>query len=122
MLKLEIPCQGQRHSLMRKKTESEKLRKFWHQEVDTIFDKIDSMGRSYSEGNLIKKLISEMMETVKQNEELLKTNNIYAVNKSKSKLQEYEDFPENLDSQMPTLCSKIDNRKELNIEIADFTS
>nr|XP_022312160.1 uncharacterized protein LOC111117357 [Crassostrea virginica] len=113
------------------KTESEKLRKLWHQEVDNIFNKIDSMSQSHREENLnvlqeyhikLKKVISEMNETVKQNEKLLKTNKISAVNKYKSKLQVYRDCPENVDSQMPTLGSKIDNGKELSIEIGDFSA
>ena len=113
------------------KTESEKLRKLWHQEVDNIFNKIDSMSQSHREENLnvlqeyhikLKKVISEMNETVKQNEKLLKTNKISAVNKYKSNLQVYRDCPENVDSQMPTLGSKIDNGKELSIEIGDFSA
>ena len=32
--------------------ENKKLRKLWHQEVDNIFDKIDSMGQSLEEENL----------------------------------------------------------------------
>nr|XP_022306312.1 tripartite motif-containing protein 2-like [Crassostrea virginica] len=113
------------------KTESEKLRKLWHQEVDSIFNKIDSMSQSHREENLnvlqeyhikLKKVISEINETVKQNEKLFKTNKISAVNKYKSKLQVYRDCPENVDSQMPTLGSKIDNGKELSIEIGDFSA
>ena len=34
------------------KIESEKLRKLWHQDVDSIFDKIDSLSQSYREENL----------------------------------------------------------------------
>nr|XP_022312384.1 tripartite motif-containing protein 2-like [Crassostrea virginica] len=113
------------------KTESEKLRKLWHQEVDNIFNKIDSMSQSNREENLnvlqeyhikLKKVISEMNETVKQNEKLLKTNKISAVNKYKSKLQVYRDCPENIDSQMPTLCSKTDKGKELRIKIGEFSA
>ena len=57
--------------------ESEKFRRNWHQEVYTIFDKIDSMRQCNSEEYInalqsyltkIRKMISEMNETVKQNE------------------------------------------------------
>nr|XP_022312012.1 tripartite motif-containing protein 2-like [Crassostrea virginica] len=57
--------------------ESKKLRQLWHQEVDNVFDKIDSLGQSLGEENLnalqgyhnkIRKLISEMNETVKEAE------------------------------------------------------
>ena len=59
------------------RTENEKLRKIWHQAVDTIFDQIDSMRQCKSEENLnalhayltkIRKMIPEMNETVKLNE------------------------------------------------------
>ncbi|XP_022312161.2 uncharacterized protein LOC111117358 [Crassostrea virginica] len=111
------------------KTESEKLRKLWHQEVDSIFDKIDSLSQSHREENLnvlqsyhtkIRKLISEMNETVKQNEKLLKSIKLSEVRNYQSKVKEYEDLPEYLDSHMPTLVSKVDQGKELSIEIGDF--
>ena len=83
------------------KKESKKLRQLWHQEVDSIFDKIESMNQSHREENLnalqayhikIKNLISKMIETVEQNEKLLKTNKISDLNKYKSKLELYRNF------------------------------
>ena len=111
------------------KTESEKLRKLWHQEVDSIFDKIDSMSQSYRDENLnvlqayyikIKKLILEMNETVKQNENLLKSNQLSEVCEYKSKLMEWGYFPEKPITHMPTLGSEKDQGKELSIKIGDF--
>ena len=111
------------------KIESEKLRKLWHQEVDSIFDKIDSLSQSHREEHLnylqtyhtrIRKLISEMKETVKQNEKFLQSIKLSEVRKYRSKVKEYEDLPEHLDSNMPTLVSKMDRGKELSIEIGDF--
>ena len=78
--------------------ESKELRKLWHQEVDNIFDKIDSLSQSLGEENLsalqgyhnkIRNLISEMNKIVKQNEKLSTSNSLSEVNKYQSKLNEY---------------------------------
>ena len=112
------------------KIESKTLRKHWHQ-VDNIFDKIDSMSQSHRQKNLnilqtyhtkIRKLISEMNETVKQNEKLLKSIKLSEVRNYHSKVKEYEDLPEYLDSHMPTLVSKMDHGKEFSIEIGNFSA
>nr|XP_022304805.1 uncharacterized protein LOC111111908 [Crassostrea virginica] len=109
--------------------ESRKLRKLWHQEVDNIFDKIDSLSQSLTEKNLnalqeyhnkIRDLISEMNTIVKQNENLFNSNKLSEVNKYQSKLNEYQDFPEHVDLELPSLRSNIDQGKELIIEIGGF--
>ncbi|XP_078327848.1 uncharacterized protein LOC144623325 [Crassostrea virginica] len=100
--------------------ESRKLRKLWHQEVDNIFDKIDSLSQVLTEKNLnalqeyhnkIRDLISEMNTIVKQNEKLFNSNKLSEVNEYQSKLNEYQDFP---------LKPNIDQGKELIIEIGDY--
>ena len=97
--------------------------------MDTILDQIDSMRQCKSEENLnalhayltkIRKMISEMNETVKQNEKLLISNKLSGVVEYKSSLKEYEDIPENHYLQMPTLGSKLDKGKELSIKFGDF--
>ncbi|XP_078327997.1 uncharacterized protein LOC144623460 [Crassostrea virginica] len=109
--------------------ESKKLRKLWHQEVDTIFDKIDSLSKSLGEENLnalqgyhnkIRNLISEMYKIVKQNEKLSTSNSLSEVNKYQSKLNEYQDFPRRMDLKFPLLASNIDKGKELSMEIGGF--
>nr|XP_022311421.1 uncharacterized protein LOC111116726 [Crassostrea virginica]XP_022311422.1 uncharacterized protein LOC111116726 [Crassostrea virginica] len=109
--------------------ESKKLRKLWHQEVDNIFDKIDSLGQCLGEENLnalqeyhnkIRNLISEINKTIKQNEKLINSNNLFEVNKYQSKLNEYQDFPEHGDLKFPFLDSNIDKKKELSIEIGGY--
>ncbi|XP_022310742.2 uncharacterized protein LOC111116051 [Crassostrea virginica] len=108
---------------------SKKLRKLWHQEVDNIFDKIDSLSQSLTEKNLnalqehhnkIRDLISEMHTIVKQNEKLFKSNKLSEVNEYQSKLNEYQDFPEHVDLEMPSLRSNIDQGKEFIIEIGGY--
>ncbi|XP_078328794.1 uncharacterized protein LOC111111012 [Crassostrea virginica] len=109
--------------------ESKKLRKLWHQEVDKIFDKIDSLSQSLTEKNLntlqeyhnkITDLISEMNTIVKQNEKLFTSNKFTEVKKYQSKSNEYQDFPEHVDLELPSLKSNIDQGKELIIEIGGF--
>ncbi|XP_078330152.1 uncharacterized protein LOC111116857 [Crassostrea virginica] len=109
--------------------ESKKLRKLWHQEVDNIFDKIDSLSQSLGEENLnalqgyhnkIRNLISEMNKIVKQNEKLSTSKNLSEVNIYQSKLNEYQDFPRHMDLKFPLLASNIDKGKELSIEIGGF--
>ncbi|XP_022304288.2 uncharacterized protein LOC111111540 [Crassostrea virginica] len=109
--------------------ESKKLRQLWHQEVDNIFDKIDSISQSHRKENLnvlhtyhnkIKKLIFEMNKIVEQNEKLLKSKNFSEVNKYKSKLKEFRDFLHNVDLKLPSFHSKIEQGKELSIEFGDY--
>ena len=87
------------------------------------------MNQSYRDENLnvlqayrskIKRLISEMNETVKHNENLLKSNQLSEVCEYKSKSMEWEDFPEKPNIYMPTLGSEKVQGKELSIKIGDF--
>ncbi|XP_078328814.1 uncharacterized protein LOC111111011 [Crassostrea virginica] len=109
--------------------ESKKVRTLWHQEVDNIFDKIDSLSQSLTEKNLnalqeyhnkIKDLISEMKTIVKQNENLFNSNKLSEVNEYQSKLNAYQDFPEHVDLELPSLRSNTDQGKELIIEIGGY--
>ncbi|XP_078330269.1 uncharacterized protein LOC111117373 [Crassostrea virginica] len=111
--------------------ESKELRKLWHQEVDNIFDKIESLGQCLGEENLnalqgyhnkIRNLISEMNKIVKQNEKLSTSNNLLEVNKYQSKLNQYQDFPRHVDLKFPFLASNIDKGRELSIEIGGYTA
>ena len=110
---------------------TKKLRKLWHKVVDNVFDKIDSLGLSLGEENLnalqgyhnkIRNLISEINKTVKLNEKLINSNNLFEVNKYQSKLNDYQDFPEHVDLKFPLLGSNIDKGKELSIEIGGYTA
>ncbi|XP_078330173.1 uncharacterized protein LOC144624380 [Crassostrea virginica] len=111
--------------------ESQQLRKLWHQEVDNIFDKIDSLSQSLEEENLnalqryhqkIRNLISKMNKTVKQNEKLFNSKKLFEVNKYKSKLNKYQDLPVNMNLKFPLLHFNIDKGKELSIEIGGYTA
>ena len=97
--------------------------------MDNIFDEIDSLSHSPGMENLntlqgyhkkIKNLISQMKKNVKQNEKLSISNNLLEVNKYQSKLNQYQDFPEDLDCKFLFLDSKRDKGKEVSIEIGGF--
>nr|XP_022309758.1 uncharacterized protein LOC111115352 [Crassostrea virginica] len=109
--------------------ESRKLRYLWHEEVDKVFDKLDSSSLSLTEKNLnalqeyqnkIRHHISEMNSIVKQNENLVSSNQLSEINKYKSKLNEYQDFPEHKDLELPSLVSNKDQGGELIIEIGGY--
>ncbi|XP_078330462.1 uncharacterized protein LOC144624502 [Crassostrea virginica] len=70
--------------------------------------------------NKIRDLISEMNTIVKQNEKLFNSNKLSEVNEYQSKLNEYQDFPEHVDLELPSMRSNIDQGKELIIEIGGY--
>ena len=120
--------------------ESNKLRKLWHQEVDGIFDKVDSLRLSKEEHlfaleeykNKIINLLSEMNNTVKRNDKLSTSYKLTEINKYQSKLNEYENFPEdvhlNLVSdfsenehlKLSSLSSNTNTGKELSLKIDNY--
>ena len=61
-----------------------------------------------------------MNDTVKKNENILQSIKLTEVRNYRSKVKEYKVLPDHLDSYMPTLVSKVDQGKELSIEIGDF--
>ncbi|XP_055998839.1 E3 ubiquitin-protein ligase TRIM71-like [Ostrea edulis] len=109
--------------------EKEKHRKFWHQEVDTIFNKLGSLMKSIKENLLaalnshqskIKNQIPDMTQTVQQNKEILKSNNVSAVTNYKSKLQEYRNMPTDIDVKLPSLKTNTVQGRELSLELEDY--
>ncbi|XP_061179118.1 E3 ubiquitin-protein ligase TRIM71-like [Saccostrea echinata] len=109
--------------------ETEKHRKLWHQEVDNIFNKLDSLIKSMKENYLtplkshqskLKNLIPDMIQTVEQNKEILKTNRVSEVNNYKSKLKEYRDIPADIDVKIPSLNAKTVKGRELDIELGEY--
>ncbi|XP_078330450.1 uncharacterized protein LOC144624494 [Crassostrea virginica] len=61
-----------------------------------------------------------MNTIVKQNEKLFNSNKLSEVNEYQSKLNEYQDFPEYVDLELPSLRSNVDQGKELIIEIGGY--
>lgn len=109
--------------------ESKQLRKLWHQEVDTIFDTIDSISLSLGEENInslqayhteIKNLISDINKTIQENAKLLISKSVSEVKSYQSKLKEYRDFPRKMEVNLPSLISNIDEKRDLSIGIGEF--
>ncbi|XP_056002566.1 E3 ubiquitin-protein ligase TRIM71-like [Ostrea edulis] len=109
--------------------EKEKHRKFWHQEIDTIFNKLGSLLNAMKENHLavlkshqfkIKDRIPDMTQTVQQNKEILKSKNVSAVTKYKSKLGEYRKMPADIDVKLPSLKTKTVQGRELSLELEEY--
>ncbi|XP_062592606.1 uncharacterized protein LOC134254055 [Saccostrea cucullata] len=101
----------------------------WHQEVDKIFEKhqnsIKSMKdkaiKSLTEKNHESRSITEsMIQTIKENKEILRSKPVSKVVNYKSKLQEYKPTPEGINVTIPSLKVKKDRGKELSIELGEF--
>ncbi|XP_062568368.1 uncharacterized protein LOC134230556 [Saccostrea cucullata] len=109
--------------------EAEKHRQLWHHEVDNIFNKINSMIKSTRENHLtflkshqskFKNLIPDMMQTVTQIKEILKTNKVSDVNNYESKLTEYRDIPADIDVEIPSLKTNAVQGGELSISLGEY--
>ncbi|XP_062604198.1 E3 ubiquitin-protein ligase TRIM71-like isoform X2 [Saccostrea cucullata] len=109
--------------------ETEKHRKLWHQEVDIIFSKLGSLIKSMRESFLtslkshqskLKNLIPDMLQTVEQNKEILKTNRVSEVNNYKSKLAKYRYIPAYIDGKIPLLNTRTVRGRERTIELGKY--
>ncbi|XP_061179115.1 tripartite motif-containing protein 2-like [Saccostrea echinata] len=109
--------------------ETEKLRTRWNEEVDTIFNNVRTLIKSMRDNDMEAKraykakcnnLISEMIQTVRQNKDILQTNRVSDVENYKSKLKEYRDMPADIDVQIPPLNSKTDQGRELSLELGKY--
>nr|XP_022302209.1 uncharacterized protein LOC111110130 isoform X2 [Crassostrea virginica] len=109
--------------------ENVRLKQMWHQEVDNIFDRVDTLSKSLLDKNLgplrkyqekIRNLIFEMTETVKQNEQILKANKVTQVNILSSNLKKYQEVPEKIMFKMPPHISNLIPGNEYGIGIGNF--
>lgn len=110
-------------------SDTEKLRKSWHQEVDTIFNKFCSLIKSMRENHLtvltshlslLENQIQEMTKTVQQNKEMHQSNKVSEVTKHQPKLTEYEEIPSVIQEEIPKLKSNTDPGKEMTIELGEY--
>ncbi|XP_048750839.2 uncharacterized protein LOC125662608 [Ostrea edulis] len=109
--------------------EKEKHREYWHQEVDTIFNKLGSLLNAMKENQLavlkshqskIKNRIPDMTQTVQQNKEILKSKNVSDVTNYKSKLEEYRNMPADIDVKIPSLKTNTVQGRELSLELEEY--
>ncbi|XP_062571890.1 E3 ubiquitin-protein ligase TRIM45-like [Saccostrea cucullata] len=100
-------------------------RKQWHQEVDNIFNKMESLIQSLRDHHITNlkscqsKLRSQnsiMGQTVEENKEILKSNKVSDVNNYQSKLKEYRIIPQIPDLPLPSLQTNTVQGRELSID------
>lgn len=86
-----------------KEKEQEYLRVLWHKEVDTIFDTLGLLNITWKDNNLaslktykstLRKTISEMHQTVRRNNQIIKSSKVSEVKSYESGLQKYRNIPE----------------------------
>ncbi|XP_062603329.1 E3 ubiquitin-protein ligase TRIM71-like [Saccostrea cucullata] len=110
--------------------ETEKHRQLWHQEVDTIFNKLGSLIKSMRENYLthiesyqtkLNNLIPDVVHTVKQTNEILKANRVSEIICHKSKLEKYRNIPADFeDVNIPSLNTKTVQGRELSIDLGEY--
>jgi hypothetical protein len=61
-----------------------------------------------------------MTQTVQQNKEILKSNNVSAVTNYQSKLEEYRNMPTDFEVKLPSLKSSTGEGRELSLEFIDY--
>lgn len=105
-----------------------RLRNLWLKEVEDIFDKVDSYIIKMKEESLstltahkkkIEEIIPDMIKTVEENKEILKSNEATNTLNYISKNEEYEHayVPFNADMEYPSLVADVLEGNELNIKI-----
>ncbi|XP_078341204.1 uncharacterized protein LOC111106380 [Crassostrea virginica] len=111
------------------KTNMERLRKLWHQEVDDIFDKANNLINSWKDIKIsslstlqtqIKNKIPELKQALKNQTEVLKSNDASRIYDFKIKLEELKEIPEADDVTYLSLIEKTEQGQELQIEIEEF--
>lgn len=109
--------------------EKEVLRKRWHQEVDTIFDKLGSSISLMEESSLesiktqqktIKDTTQGMVQTVQHNKLVLKTNRASDVIEHKSNLSQFNNIITDINIFTPPVLINTVKGKELSLEIGEY--
>jgi sugar lactone lactonase YvrE len=109
--------------------EKERNRKFWHREVDTIFNKLGLLMKTRKDNLLaavkshqfkINSRIPNMIQTLHENKEILNSKKVSEIFDYKSKLKEYRNVPVDIDIKIPLLKTAIDHGRELSLEIEDL--
>jgi hypothetical protein len=108
---------------------SKEKRKQWHLEVDDIFDHLDTLTKSLRDNQItalksyqsqLRSQNSSMTQTVQENKEILKSNNVSDVNSYYSKLTELWNVPHVPDVTLLSLVTNIDKGKKLSLEMGDY--
>lgn len=108
--------------------EKEVLRKRWHQEVDTIFDKLGSSISLMEESSLesikthqktIEDTIQDMVQTVQHNKLVLKTKRASDVIEHKSNLNQFDNIITDINNFTAPVIVNTIKGKELSLEIGE---
>ncbi|XP_062569794.1 uncharacterized protein LOC134231834 [Saccostrea cucullata] len=109
--------------------EGENLRKIWHEEVENIFDTLQSTIRKMKDRRLtvLKSHQSRLQDSgtkleliTKENKKILKSNKVSDVTSYKSELKDFRDIPTEVDVKIPSLNSNTVQGRELSIELGKY--
>jgi hypothetical protein len=108
---------------------SKEKRKQWHLEVDDIFDHLDILTQSLRDHQItalksyqsqLRSQNSSMIQTVQDNKEILKSNNVSDVNNHHFKLTEFRNIPQVPHLTLPSLITNSIKGRELSIELREY--
>ena len=113
------------------KQENKRLRILWHKEVDAIFDSFGVLIYSMIQNDLrplmksqkdIEYTIQDMLQTIQQNKELLKSSKASEVRNYKSRLKEYSELQTDTEIKVtsPSLLVDTSQGRELSIEMGEI--
>ncbi|XP_048741994.2 uncharacterized protein LOC125655661 [Ostrea edulis] len=104
-------------------------RKLWHLEVDAIFDKFDSLIQSIQDQEIkilksyqtqLRSQNSHMTQTVQENRDILKSNNVCDVTDHKSKLNQLKGVLEVPNIKQPSFKTKAAQGRILCVEFREY--
>ncbi|XP_062586538.1 E3 ubiquitin-protein ligase TRIM71-like [Saccostrea cucullata] len=124
----------QRISKLREKFENleregENLRKTWHEEVDNIFNMLQSTIKTMkdkrlnalkSHQSLLKNSGTKTALILKENKNILNSNKVSDVTSYKSQVKEFMDIHTDVDVTIPSLKSHTVKGSDLSLELADY--
>ncbi|XP_061182711.1 protein wech-like [Saccostrea echinata] len=111
------------------KKQAKNQRKQWHLEVDTIFNKMESLIQSLRDHHIttlkscqskLRSQNSSMIQNIQENKEILKSNKVSDVNNYQSKLKEYRNITQIPDLSLPSLQTNTVQGRELSIELGEY--
>jgi hypothetical protein len=119
-------CTAHFSDLTKKSTEK---RKQWHLEVDDIFDHLDTLTQSLRDHQItalksyqsqLRIQNSSMIQTVQENKDILRSNNVSDVNNHHSKLTEFRNIPQVPDLTLPSLITNSVQGNELCLQLEEY--
>lgn len=110
--------------------ENENIQHIWHQEVNSIFDKISLMMQELEKKNLesldghqkdLRSQINEMSEIAVQNKSVIVSKDLSKINSYTRKLLNYQTYPKGCSSlQWPKLHVDYTNKYDTSVKIEEF--